>query len=289
MSVKRNLMDNPEVGAGGSEFFKPSSQKQVVALIPSFIPLAELNVSDELKEKAKKDADAASEVEELVRFKEMLEQGADRDPATVLKASEPEEGYYYARADSHFTHYMTGVGYYLCKKHEYEKEGRESTCCKFSEREALLRYAVVLLVYDTDAEGEVNFIPKDRAQPLDDKNKLDFKYKFCTWTLTDSQMRAWKQFHKKNPPVSTDYEINTVKQGNADRVNFTPCRGDALWTKRGPVLQKKILKEGAKVWATISKTLGKDLPVTEIDQMFLGSAAKKSGSNERDFKGLIGG
>jgi len=283
-------MDDPEVGRGQGEFFQPSSQKQRVALIPAAIGRTQLEPSEELKAKAKSgDAVANDEVEYLLKKKEILEKGLEKEPPSVIRIPEPEETYLFARADSCYTHYMQGVGYFFCKKGEYEEHGEPPTCCDHSDRDALLRYALVLLVYDTDPEGQMIKIPNERATPLDDKNKLDFRYKFCTWALTDSQMRVWKAFHAENPPISTDYTVWTEKQGNSDRVKFAPCKNDAKWMSKGPVLMKKVLKEGGKMWEGIGRTLGKDLSTEDIDTMFKGNQGKKVATTERDFRGLLGG
>lgn len=289
MSARVQVMDDPEVGRGQGEFFQPSSQKQRVALVPAAISSAQLEPSEELNARAQKgDAGAIEDLQALAKKKEILERGVEKDPPSVIKLPEPEETYLFARADSCFTHYLQGVGYFFCKKAEYEAAGRQPTCCNHSERDALLRYALVLLVYDTDPEGQLIKIPQERALPLDDKNRLDFKYKFCTWALTDSQMRVWKTFHAQNPPISTDYEVWTEKQGNSERVKFAPCRGDAKWMTKGPVLMKKVLREGAKIWEGIQRTLGKDLGTDDIDTMFLGNQGKKAATSEKDFKGLLG-
>jgi len=291
MPVQTRVMDDAQVGKGSGNYFTPSNLKQRISLVPAFITEKELEPSDELKEKAKGgDSSAIEEIDNLVDTKELLEKGATREPPTVLKVKDPEAGYLFARADSHFVHYIKNYGYLLCKKHEYEAAGRTATCCvSNSEQDAMLMYAVVIVVYLTDPEGQIVKLPVERQPQLDETHKLDFKYEFKSWSLSDSRMRAWKQFHNQNPPINTDYEVWTQKQGNSDRLQFSPCKGDSLWSQRGQVLVKKILNEGVKEWGSIAKSLGRDVSIDEIDKMFGVAVAKTQAQNtEKNFAGLLG-
>jgi hypothetical protein len=287
---KTQSIDDAEVGQSSGQFFQPSNQKQRIALVPAFISAAELEISDDLRTKvASGDPAAVADFEDISRLKSSIDEGLDRDPPSVLKVKDPKEGYLFAKTLSHFVHYTQGVGYWLCKRHEYEANGLDATCCAHSEREAMMMYAVVLLVYETDAKGQVIKIPEARQMPLDASNKLDFKYSLKTWTLSDPKMREWKRFKDQNPLVCTDYEVWTEKQGAADRIKFSPCRGDAKWMTKGPSLLSKVLKEGGKMWDDVGKRLGKDLSINDIDTMFGQTNSRKVAPNERNFSGLLTG
>ena len=125
--------------------------------------------------------------------------------------------------------------------------------------------------------------------PIDKDHKLDFKYTFKYWNLSDPKMREWKRFKDQNPLVGTDYEVWTEKQGVADRIKFSPCRGDAKWMTKGSTLLSKIVKEGSKFWDEAGKKIGKDLSIQDIDTMFGQNSGRRSTASEKNFSQLLGG
>ena len=81
--------------------------------------------------------------------------------------------------------------------------------------------------------------------------------------------------------------------GQSDRAQFSPAgRDTALWTRRGPQLQSKIVKDASELWKNINKALGRNFTLDEIDAMLLGAApsaqTRSFVPSERDFSGLLG-
>lgn len=296
MSVKVRAVEDQEVGRGATDYFRPEKAHQRIALVPCFISKANLTITDEIRKAGGQGSrEAIEKMEEISSLVSVLDKGADKKPASALRIVQPSEGYLFAPVHSHMCHFIKGFGYVLCKQADYSTLGRSSVCCdnakddKGQKQEALLMHAMVLFVYDTDAEGEVTQVPADRQIPYG-AGKLNFKYRIVTWSCADTKMKDWKQFHKNFPLISCDYECFTEKVGNSDRVKFAPV-GPALWSAIDPTFTKKIIDEGAKKWEHVGRSLGRDLSVAEIDQMYKvsGGASISSAVNERSFEGLLAG
>jgi len=288
-------IDQDDVGKSGGDFFKPEPNKQRIALVPALHLKSDLEISDALKEKAKGgDRDAIEDIEERTELKEAFTEGLTSEPPRVKEVTdfgpEKKNGFLFGRADSHLSHYLPSEKIsYLCKSYEFEAAGLKATCCDNADRGAMNMYAVVLVVYETDHDGEVIKLKEERQKPLDDDHKLDFKYSLKIWSLSDSRMRAWKEHHRKFPLISSDYDVWTEKQGASDRVKFGPNQGQALWMARGPVLFGKILREGAEIWERAARAIGKDFSIKEIDTMF---GVKQGGgveatATETDYDNLL--
>jgi hypothetical protein len=124
---------------------------------------------------------------------------------------------------------------------------------------------------------------------LDATNKLDFKYKIQTWSINDVKVKGLKQFRTQFPPVSCDYEVWEQSQGASKRVMFSPCPPPAVWRKRGPVLEERIVLEAAKAWEDAHKALGKNLSVQQIDEMYGLAVPPAKPKVEKNYSGLLGG
>ena len=253
--VKVRSVDSESVGQSGNDYFKAEKNRQRIALVPYLIKKSEIEINEELKQKAiSGDKKAQEEVEEIASLREDILEGLKQKPGQSPRTQEFKldigteviDGYLFPRVDSHMTHYLQKekMSFY-CKKEEYESLGRTPVCCVEcakdpQDRGAYLQYAVVLIVYETQGtpnECSVLQLPPERQRILDAQNKLDFKYHIKLWGLSDGKIKGWKQFSKNFPLISSDYEVWTEKVGNADRVKFSPCQGKALWLERGPVLQ----------------------------------------------------
>lgn len=302
MPTMHTMVDDPDVGRGGSEYFKPTTNKQRIAIIPFWIPESTLVIPDDLRAKAAKEEAAADELEYKLKFAELLKEGTEMEPPRTLREERNGVvGFRYCRMDSGMVHYDTTVNYYFCKAKDYAALGRESECCKKSVIDAVAAkkpkeygdaqrlYAFVLIVYNTDAEGNILKLAPEARRPLDDKHKLDFKYEFKTWAINDSKIKGLKQYTKKFPPIACDYEVWTQKKGNSDIVMFSPCAPPGLWLARGPVLEKRILEESEPHWDKINRTLGKELTIEEVDKLCgVGAGVATKPKTEKNFSGLLG-
>jgi len=304
--IRTKSIDQSDVGQLGGDLFKPDQVKQRIALIPAFLPKSNLEISDELKKKKEEgDFEAQEQVEEIIDLQESIELGLKAQPPRVKEVkdfsfggSEPAAGYLYARADSHLAHYVQDQKMsILCKAHEYEKAGREAICCTHADppswggstqpQEARASYATVLIAYETDHEGDLVILPELKRKKLDDKHTLDFKYQIQTWILSDSRMRAWKEHYKTSPLITSDYVVWLAAN---KQIKFSAVQGQALWMAKGPILFKKILKEGAAAWDGAARWIGKNFSIEEIDQMYginqKGSPAKPA-MEEKDYDDLL--
>jgi len=302
MPVMQTMIDDADVGRGLGEYFKPSTNKQRFAILPYSISEASLIISDELRAKAATDVASANILEHRLRFAELLKEGCEGEPARVIKTEQNGvPGYRYSRTDSALVHYDTTVKYFLCKADQYQALGREAECCKKAKVDAVAQgrkaeqgnaqklYAFVLLVYQTDTEGNVLKLAPDARKTLDEKYKLDFKYEIKTWAINDTKMKSLKQYTNRFPLINCDYEVWTQKRGAADITMFSPCAPPAMWMSRGPVLEKKVMDEAEAIWGTVPRTLGKDLTVEELDRMCLGvSSSPPKAKTEKNFSGLLG-
>lgn len=296
MSVKVRAIEDQEVGRGATDYFRPEKAHQRIALVPCFISKSSLIITDEIRKAGSEGSrDAIEKMEEVSSLVAVLDKGSDKRPPSALRVTNPSEGYLFAPVHSHMCHFIKGFGYVLCKQADYASKGRSAVCCdnakddKGQKQDAMLMHAMVLVVYDTDAEGEVTPVPAERQIPYG-VGKLNFKYRLVTWSCADTKMKDWKQFHKNFPLISSDYECFTEKVGNSERVKFAPA-GPSLWTQIDPTFTKKIIDEGAKKWESVGRSLGRDLTTIEIDQMYkVSGGTNVSGSvNERSFEGLMTG
>lgn len=308
--VRMRSADSDSVGQSGGDYFKPDKIRQRIALVPYLIPKSELEISDELKKKAiAGDVAAQNEVEDISELKSDILDGLKSKPGAQPRTKEYKlnmgteeiEGYLFPRVDSHMTHYLAKEKMsFFCKKEEYEGVGRPPVCCNEcakdpQDRGAYLSYAVVVLVYETTGTADdcsIVELPLERQKTLDAENRLDFRYSMRLWGLSDGKIKGWKSFSKGFPLICSDYEVWTEKVGNADRVKFAPCQGQALWTQRGMTLQNMILKEGRKLWdenGGAARTIGRNFSLEEIDKMFGITPPKRGGggSNEVGFSNLL--
>jgi len=301
MPVLQTTIDDADVGRGGGEYFKVTSQKQRIAIIPYFVTKQELVISEEMKAKAADDAKVAAAIDHTMKFIQLLQEGAEAEPPRVKPMTwNGIEGFRYCRMDSAYAHYDETVKYYLCKADEYKALNREAECCLKGKSDAMAAgkpeqgdaqrlYAFIVLVYNTDAEGNILKIAPEARRKLDDQHKLDFKFEFRTWAINDSKMKGLKAFKNKFPPISCDYEVSEQMQGQSKRVIFSPCNGTALWLSRGPVLEQEVLDAVDPMWEKISRTIGRDMTIAEIDTLCgKAPAGNKPKTTEKSFAGLIG-
>jgi hypothetical protein len=302
MPVLFRTVDDNAVGRGQGDYFKVSDKKQRIALVPKFITDASLTPSEQIQIlSAKGDVEAQEQVAALLGLKENILANLQKRPPRALRVDGENPGYLSSVVASHMVHYKQGVGYFLCKKMEYEGAGRTPTCCTAprsdpkEQKEASALYAFVLLVYD-DADpdtGEVPSIPEQLQKPIpgDPVNKLDFRYHLVPWAVNDSKMRELKRIQGQFPPIDSDYLVWTEKQGATDRMKANAAgREKALWTLKGDVFKSRVVKEAASLWEGINRTLGRNFSMDEIDQMLTGAApvqTPKKTTTERQFGALL--
>jgi len=258
-------------------------------------------IPPELKKKGEEgDKYAIQEIEDIDRLRASIEDSLIESPGTPPKAKKitgymwpdghQEDAYMFGRVDSHHVHYLQDQKVsFLCQALEYEKRNRQATCCKMSTQDPMLMHASVILVYETDKKGTVIPVPADRQRKLDEEHKLDFKFAMKVFTMSDSRIRALKEHTLSNPTISNDFFVWTEKQGNQDRVKFSPC-GQALWQQRGKTFFKKILTDGGEMWKEAYKQIAKEMTIDDIDKIFGVQSALSDpnrGSASVDYSSLI--
>lgn len=296
-SVKSTFLDDPDIGKPTNTFFKPTNQKQRIALIPHFVTVKELLPTEEMR--ADQSIPGKQKVAQMLTMASELKKATEDIPKRVLSYSvDGEPGYLYCRQDVAMVHYDQTLKYYFCKAEEYKALGRVAECCKKSKTDAIAAgkpdqgdavrlYGFVVLAYGVDSTGNVIMIPEAQRKILDDGTVFRWDYMLSTWAVNDSKIREIKQFTKKFPPVSYDYEVWTEKKGAADVVKFAPCP-ESIWQMDSKVMAH-ILKKSVEIWTQVGRTLGKDLTITQIDQMAGVQQAPVAAKTEINYTQLLGG
>lgn len=294
-------LDSDTVGQSGGDFFKPDSNQQRIAMIPYLIAKSELEIPEELKKKALGgDTIAQEELEDIASLKEDIIDGLKSKPGAAPRTREFGEGYLFPRLDSHMVHYLDKEKTtFFCKADEYRRLGREPVCCNEcakdpKDRGAYKSYGTIVLVYETISAPdscEVIEVPPERQKSLPDGTKLNFRFSLKYFGLTDGKVKAWKQFSKNFPLITSDFDVWKEKKGNAEILKFSPCQGNALWFSLGTSLQEKVIKEAKKMWDSeegVTKAMGRNFSIEEIDKMFgIRTQNRPSSGTEGNFDSLL--
>jgi len=272
------ILDDPTVGSGGSGWFKPAlNVKNRISILPGFISLADLTVSPEMEELAKKDPKVAAEAAQRKRMHELIQKGLEREAPSTQKWTNDkgEEGYLYSKVEAAYIHWHDS-GPFFCKATE------GACCCERSSKEKAMAYGLIAIVYQTDVNGD----PVARANPeVTADGKLDFNYSLQIWNLTEAKMRAFKESHSQYPPIFSDYIVGMEPSGKMERlkVSNTP---KCLWRSRGLEVQRRIIREGLPLFAKIYRGLAqKDYSVPEIATLF--GQGTPPGRSEEDYGSLL--
>lgn len=259
MSTRTQMMDDKDVGRGTSSFFKPEKGLvSRVALIPAFLSKKEL-----------------SEDQELLKG---IEAGLDKTiPTTEKYTHKDEEGYLWPRVDSAPCFYMDNVGWFTT-----DSEDAQDLASVQLGREPSTQYGVVVYVYETTPDGEVQRVePKSEGQ-------MNFRGNLMLWTLTSARMREWKNFHRQFPPIFSDYEVTLEKSGRTDRIKFSTCK-TCLWRECSPEVQDTLIRKAAPLWERVPKAVAsKTYSLEDLRTIYqLGSETTK-GDQETSFQKLLG-
>jgi hypothetical protein len=281
-------MSEETVGNSESPYYElQENVNDRISLIGAFISLKELEITEADEELAKKDAAAEAYNNRKKVFLEHLEREAAKDRPGACKYSlNGEDGFLYARTDSHPVHFRKGVGGYLCKRDQYEKAGLEPVCCDNDDRGPFLSHVVVILQYLTDNEGELIEVPEYKQSFIPGTTeKLPYKYSIKYWQISDAKMKAWKGVQKEYPPISSDFYVKGEKQGNGLIAKFSNC-SECKWQKNEKLREAVIGKAHKDWWSKAGQKLGKDLSIDEIDRSYGIERPKKN--NEASYGELLG-
>jgi hypothetical protein len=282
--------DDQRVGKGDGEFFKVTGVKdrpQRIAYIPGTAYENQLVVSSELQKRAVAgDKSAIETIEDIRALREEITKSMKRvvPSAEVWVDEFGKKTILYARTEGAKTFWIDGVG------PVHWKDGIPEG---YIAKPPQIVYGFILLEYELDNENEPVRLSPDRQIEVGGGHKLTFKYQLKPWSINDAKVRAWKEHSRTNPVIMNDYMIWLQKDGQYDRTKFSPA-GPALWRK-DPMVMQRIIKEAAKMYANLSKTIAKDFSVDEIIEMSEGGQKGRQAGptamtmpEEIDFAGLLG-